>query len=143
MIMHRVAALLLLTLLISGVARADINVVVHPDSGVTQLSRNDLINIFMGRYRKLPSGITALPVDLTQKKGSFYEELVDKELAEINSYWARLVFSGQTSPPLQAGSPAEVADIVRNNRGAIGYLDAKHPTDGMRVVLTLTEQPGR
>lgn len=122
-----------------GSARGDVAVVVSSDSDVTRLSRSEAINIFMGRYRKLPNGITALPVDLAPLKARFYGALVAKDLAEINSYWARLVFSGQASPPQQAGSPDDVAEIVEHNRGAISYVDSAHVAEGMRVVLELDE----
>ncbi|CAK0742630.1 hypothetical protein CCP3SC15_1200008 [Gammaproteobacteria bacterium] len=76
-------------------------VIVNPESGVEMLSREEVINIFLGRYRKLPSGIMAQPIDQADQTGKalFYKLLVGKELSEINSYWARLIFSGKTKPP--------------------------------------------
>lgn len=126
-------------LLLSFAAQADIAVIVNRDSGTTSLSQREVVNIFMGRYRKLPSGQTALPVDQEAAKARFYRALVDKDLAEINAYWARLLFSGQTSPPQHVGSPAEALAIVRDNRGAIGYVDSGNVPEDVRVVLTLPE----
>lgn len=114
-----VAAWLVLT---AGVARAEIVVVVHPDSGVAEMSRDDVVNIYMGRYQGLPSGITAFPVDLEPLKAEFYRRLVDRTLPEINSYWARLVFSGRASPPRQVPDAAAVLEVVSSNKGALGYL---------------------
>jgi hypothetical protein len=47
-------------LTLSGAARADINIVVHPDSGVSSLSRSDLINIF-NRPLRHPADHQRLP----------------------------------------------------------------------------------
>src|SRR5512146_3193205 len=83
-------------LALAPAARAgDLVVVVNPKSGVHQLSRDEVINIFLGRYRQLPGGIAAEPLDLpagVADRALFYERLVGKDQAEINAYWARLVF---------------------------------------------------
>ena len=48
-----------LTLLLGlNAARADLVVIAHPESGVDNLDQKTLVNIFMGRYQKLPSGIS-------------------------------------------------------------------------------------
>jgi len=80
----------------------------------------------MGRYRKLPDGATALPLDQDTEspvRRAFYRLLLDKSLEEINSYWARLVFAGRTMPPKEISGPNEVLERVANDPHAIGYLD--------------------
>ena len=132
--------LLFSCLLLSGFARAELAVVVNVESPLNIVSHNELINIFMGRYRRLPSGEAALPVDLVPLKERFYRALVDKELAEINSYWARLIFSGQASPPVQMQAVNEMLQYIRRNPGALGYLDAASVPEGVRVILRLPER---
>lgn len=132
--------LLSLGLMTTPAAVAEMVVIVNSDSGVDFLNNNDLINIYMGRYQKLPSGITAFPVDLTSERANFYSELVNKTLPEINSYWARLVFSGRASPPRQVWDPVELVDIVGSNRGAIGYVDRALVNDSVTIVYTFPPQ---
>ncbi len=117
----------------------DLVVIVNADSGIALLSRNDLINLYMGRIHRLPSGGSVLPLDLAQERSEFYRILVDKHLAEINSYWARLVFSGRASPPRQVASTGEILDIVASNRGAIGYLRRSDVDDRVLVLGSLQE----
>lgn len=133
-------ALLALSLSVPASLRAELVVVAHPDARVSQLSRGELINIFMGRYRKLPSGIAATPVDLEPLRARFYRELVNKDMAEISSYWARLTFSGQASPPVQIETEKDLLDYVRSNPGAIGFVDSVHVPDDLVVVLSFAEQ---
>lgn len=119
---------------------AELVVIVHPESGVTSLTRAEVIHLFMGRQKRLPSGAAALTVDLggaLQDKAFFYAALVNKDLAEVNSYWARLVFSGQGSPPRQAESVQDMLEIVRSNKGAIGYIEADAVVPEVRVVFRL------
>ena len=65
-------------------------------------------------------------------------KLINKELAEINSYWARLIFSGQGSPPRQADNAAEVIEIVSGNKGAIGYIPRAAADKRVRIILDLS-----
>lgn len=119
---------------------ADLVVIAHPKSGIDKLGRNDVINIFLGRFRQLPSGLTAIPVDLPADNGernAFYRQLVNKELAEINAYWARLVFSGRTTPPRQANTVDEALDFVATTPGAIGYVDRGQVNGRVKVVFDL------
>ncbi|MCB1921168.1 MAG: hypothetical protein KDJ28_14495 [Candidatus Competibacteraceae bacterium] len=120
----------------------DLAVIVNSQSGVEQLTKAEVINLFLGRQKKLPSGATALTVDLggpNAEKQQFYARLVNKELAEINSYWARLFFSGQGSPPRQVEAPEEVLDIVENNKSAIGYIERNKVDSRVKIVYILKD----
>jgi ABC-type phosphate transport system substrate-binding protein len=137
----RLAAVILLMLGSIGSAVAGgLVIIVNPASGVEQLSREQAINIFMGRYRKLPSGIVAFPIDVgsqTQQRKRFYQLLVSKELSEIDAYWARLVFSGQTSPPLQVPDERTAVQLVAGNRSAIAYVERDQVNQHVKVILEL------
>ncbi len=131
---------LLLALAASPVRAEGLVVIVNPDSGVTQLSREDAVNIFMGRYRKLPSGLVAFPIDIgsqSPERRLFYNLLVRKALAEVDAYWARLVFSGQTSPPLQVPDARAAIQLVAGNRSAIAYVDPAYVDERVKVVIEL------
>ena len=130
--------LILLSLAAACPAWADIVVVTPVQSGVERLSQDEVTDIFLGRYRKLPSGLSAVPIDQPASgglKAEFYRQLVNKGLAEINAYWARLFFSGKTSPPLQANSSAEVLTLLANTPGAIAYVDRKQVDGRFKIVL--------
>ena len=115
-------------------------VVVNPASGIDMLTRDEIVNIFMGRQQRLGERTVALPLDMAAsnaEKASFYTFLLEKDLAEVNSYWARLIFSGQGSPPRQIDTAEQVREAVLANVGAIGYLPEGAPTDGLTVVHIL------
>ncbi len=119
-------------------AAGDLVVIANPNCGVEKLSKDEVINIYMGRNRKLSSGITASPIDLANpvaEKSAFYSMLVNKELAEINSYWARLMFSGQGAPPRQAESAEEVLSLVTSNLGAIAYLERRNVDKRVKIIF--------
>ncbi len=125
-------------------AQESIAVIVHPESGISQLSREEVTNLYLGRQKRLPSGLTALPVEQTNPRpvwARFYRLLVDKDLAEINAYWARLFFSGQAQPPHRAQSAQEVMETVAANRGAIGFVERSKVNRRVKVVLVLGGAP--
>ncbi len=139
--MHPIRMLLLgLWLLYAQVAGADLAVIVNPASRVERLSRHQVIDIFLGRYRRLPSGLAAMPIDLrtdAPEREQFYLLLVKKSLPEMNSYWARLVFSGDSTPPFQVADARTALDLVAGNPNAIAYIDSAAVDGRVKVVLEL------
>lgn len=129
-------AFLLLTLT-TVQAGGGLVVIAHHDSGIKQLQRNDLTNLYLGRTKKLPSGAVAIPIDSptdSEQRKAFYEQLVHKSLPEIQAYWARLLFTGQTSPPLQVENPKEALELVSHNKGAIAYIDRSQINPSVIIV---------
>lgn len=131
-------SLLMLALLTGGAAQADPVVVVPARLGVEKLSHEEVTNIFMGRFRALPSGAPALPID--QPSGSplrtlFYQRLVNKDPASINAYWSRLHFSGKATPPLQVDSEAQVIQQLLTRPGAIAYVERSRVDARLRIVF--------
>jgi ABC-type phosphate transport system substrate-binding protein len=140
-LLRQLALAAILSSLSCAAAWADVVVVVDAKSAIDHLTQDQVINIFLGRHRKLPSGIAALPVDQPVEgnlRGEFYRKLVNKELTEINAYWARLYFSGKTTPPLQATSAAQVLAHVLGTPGGIGYIEKSQVDARVRVVLTFS-----
>lgn len=123
-------------------ARAELVVVTSPTSGIERLSREELIHIYLGRYRLLPSGIPAEPLDLPashEARARFYQQLVGKNLAEINAYWARLVFSGKTRPPRVVTDYPEALRAVREKPGVIAYVDEAQVDARLKIVFRFEE----
>jgi len=138
----RLFPLLLAALLVPAPMRAmeALVVIVHPDSGLTQLTKAEATDIFMGRERRLPNGLLALPVEQVAPAGirsEFYKELVNLALPQVRAYWATLYFSGKAQPPRQTDGPEETLEVVGSNRGAIGFVEESKVDRRVRVVLRL------
>jgi hypothetical protein len=139
--MRTVRYLLLCALLaLAPSAHADLVLVTSPHSGIERLTQDDVINIYLGRYRRLPSGVVAVPVDHpveSELRARFYRRLVNKSLAEINAYWARLVFSGKTRPPQVVEGVDNILRIVATQPGALAYLERMQVDGRVRIVFEL------
>lgn len=134
------ALLVSLGLLPGLVAAESIVVVVNAASGVDLLSHAEVVNIFLGRFRQFPSGLAAQPIDLPvahPARADFYRLLVDKSPAEINAYWARLVFSGRTQPPMQAARFDDVIPTVQSTPGGISYMERSKVGGRLKIVYEL------
>ena len=115
-------------------------VIVNPAIGVQHLSRREVLDIFLGRYRTFPSGASALPIDLdvnSTERRQFYVLLAHKEPADMGSYWARLTFSGRISPPFAVPDTRMAIDIVANNPNAIAYVDRSAVDQRVRIALEI------
>ena len=131
---------LALTALPSGAA--DWVLVANQKAGIAHLTKDDVTNIYLGRYRRLPSGATAEPIDQpadSQLKANFYRQLVNKDISEINAYWSRLVFSGKTRPPLVAASSEDAIQKVSGNQSALAYVEKSRVDARVMVVFEIAE----
>ncbi len=134
----RLLLLLLLLALLGGRAAAEPVVVVSASSSIGPLSQEQVVNIFLGRYRSLPGGGIALSIDQPESeplRADFYRRLVNKNLNEINAYWSRLMFSGRTTPPLQAASAADVMVVLAKYPDSIAYIERQQADKRVRIVL--------
>jgi hypothetical protein len=60
----------------------------------------------------------------------------------MTAYWSRLVFAGNTSPPLQATGSQELIETVAANRNAIAYVNHESVKEStlVRIVFILPER---
>jgi hypothetical protein len=137
---------LLLTLLIAApggpAAAADWVLIANPKAGIGRLTQDEVTNIYLGRYRRLASGLTAEPLDQppdSTLKARFYRQLVDKNLAEINAYWARLVFSGKTRPPAIASDSEDAVERVALQPAALAYVERSRVNARVTIVFEIAE----
>ncbi len=124
----------------SAAAQAPVVVVVNAKNPVSGLTVKQISDLYLGRKRSFPDGEAALPLDHVQNsplRARFYFDLTGKPIAEINAYWARLLFSGQNSPPQPLADSAAIIDAVKKNINAIAYLDHEPSDRGVRTLLVV------
>ena len=129
-------AVLILTLLAAS-ARAEIAVIVNIDNDTPDLENREVVNLFMGRNLYFEDGSLAFRLDqspTSTTRQAFYQALLGKSIAEVNAYWARLLFTGRASPPQTLSGATSVLEAVRKNKNAIGYVDIEDLDDSVKVV---------
>lgn len=118
----------------------DLVVIVNANNPINALTREQVVDIYMGRRTHFPNGQAALPIDLSPDsplRVAFYQILVGRTVAQVNAYWARLLFTGRATPPRVLPTPEAVRDVVRANPNAIAYLNRQMVDDQVKIVYHL------
>ena len=130
-------ALFLGLVLAASVAKAQ-DAVVVANSGVkaTEVSSDDLRDVFTGAKSSLKDGSHVTPVTLKggAEHEAFLKKYVGKSDSAFRAGWRSLVFTGQASMPKTFDTDAALIDYVAATPGAIGYVSAGAAND---IVKTL------
>jgi ABC-type phosphate transport system substrate-binding protein len=117
-------------------AQAQVIVIANPGVKATEISKNDLRDVFTGAATALPGGGNVVPILL--KAGTVHEEFlqayIGKNDTAYRAGWRSLVFSGQASMPKSLETDAAVVEFVAHNQGAIGYIGKATPHEGVKVL---------
>jgi ABC-type phosphate transport system substrate-binding protein len=117
-------------------AQAQVIVIANPSVKASDVSKNDLKDVFTGAATSLKDGGNVMPILL--KGGAVNEEFVQvyigKSDAAYRAGWRSLVFSGQASMPKSLDGDAAVVEFVAHNAGAIGYIGKASPHEGVKVL---------
>ncbi len=130
---------MLLMLLVSFSARAEISVIINPGTGVSSASIKMIKKIFLGKKSSI-EGVDVVAVD--QEEGSairdeFYLKVAKKNAAKLKNYWSKMIFSGKAVPPDVVGDDAAVISWVAKKKNGIGYVNSSSVNGTVKVVLTV------
>ncbi len=127
----------LLTTGFSMPAFAAVAVIIHPDNPNT-LDSTQVRKIFLGKSRAFPDGMEVLPVDQDtgqEDRAVFIKLVLKKDEGNLNSYWARMLFSSKGKPPKVINDSKAMKQLIASNKNAIGYIDAKLVDESVKVVV--------
>src|SRR5262245_23125158 len=120
----------------------DVYIVVNSAVKTDSISKEELKSVFLLRTRTLRDGSVVEPV--LQKSGSahdaFLKHYLERDSAEIRTYYQGLVFTGKAGMPRQVNSDAEVIAYVARTKGAIGYVSSESSTSGVKVLKVLSSE---
>lgn len=125
---------------VSAVA-AEMVVVVPIDSPVKALSRDEVGRIFLKKLKVLPGNFELHPVGQMSSPGkdeAFYRDVTGKSRGQLQSYWARLMFTGKDLPPLDGKEDAGVKALLASDLHSVGFIDEASVDESVRVVYRLS-----
>jgi ABC-type phosphate transport system substrate-binding protein len=116
-------------------AKAQVIVIANNSVKASEVSKNDLKDVFTGASTSLGGG-NVVPILL--KSGTANEEFlqayIGKNDTAYRAGWRSLVFSGQATMPKSVDGDAAVVEFVSHNAGAIGYISKATPHEGVKVL---------
>lgn len=113
-------------------------VVVSEGCSINSLTKRQVVDIYMGRFNTFPNGGSVSPIDLPPQsllKNQFYMKLLQQSEKKVNSYWARLLFSGSAKPPQIINSVEDIIARLRENNEMIAYIPESEVKEGVKVVF--------
>jgi len=119
--------------------QAEIVVVVSTKSNISNLSKNTVTAIFLGKTSTFPDGNQAVPIEQNEDQEAhkeFQRLVTEKSDAQLNAYWAKMVFSGKGNPPREVANNTEVLKIIAANPNMIGYLDKSAVNRTVNIVFS-------
>ena len=95
--------LTLLTMVSSGLVRAEVVVIGHPTLPVSELDPQKVKDIWLGKIKHLAGNVPVRPIDQSPNskvRDEFYMKSLDKSPQQVKAYWARITFTGKDNAPL-------------------------------------------
>lgn len=109
------------------------------DGMITDLSRAEAEQLYLGRLSALRDGTPARLLDLAPgpTRNDFYQRLIGKNPTQTRAYWSRIVFTGRARPPREVPGPDDLRNALDQDPNLIGYLPADQLSPGLHVLLRL------
>jgi ABC-type phosphate transport system substrate-binding protein len=123
----------------ADVAAADVVAVVSAKSPVSTLSKNQVVDIFLGKTSHFPDGSQAVPIDQIEgsaARDEFYLKSAGKSPAQLKAHWSKIIFTGRGQPPQEVSNSAAVKKRLLENPNAIGYIEENLVDASVKVVLS-------
>jgi ABC-type phosphate transport system substrate-binding protein len=123
----------------AGAVAAQVVAVISAKSPVATLSKDQVMDIFLGRTSRFPDGSQAVPIDQAEgaaARDEFYANFSGKSPAQLKAHWSKIIFTGRGQPPREVSGSAEVRKIVIENPSFIGYIERSLLDRRVKVLLT-------
>lgn len=121
------------------VTAAEVVAVVSANGPVVTLSKNQVVDIFLGKASRFPDGRLAVPID--QDEGSavrdeFYATFAGKSPAQLKAHWSKIIFTGRGQPPIVVPNSIDVKKHIAATPNSIGYIEKDLVDGSVKVLLT-------
>ena len=115
---------------------SEIRIIANPNVDASEISREELLRIFLITKTSLPGATHVEPVLETAGASNalFLKEYIGRTNTALMTYYRSLMFTGKASIPKSFGSDAEVAEYVAKTKGAIGYVGLSASTARVKTL---------
>lgn len=131
----------LLSIIISTTANADLAIIAHPDYQGGELDQEMVKKIFLGEISTFPSGHKAEIVNHSAgspDRKAFFEYVLEMGEVRHKRYWARKKSIGKEGAPDELDSYKEILSWTTKTPLGITYIDKKMVNDSVKVLFTVT-----
>ena len=125
--------ILLLIFTFLSLLQAQMVLVTNKNSSINHLSKESIKYLYLAKVNKIKStNIKALLSNDKDLHKKFVNNIIDKNIHQYRSYWARLVFTGRKAIPRRLNN--EEIKKALDNINTIIYIDKKNMTNNWKIV---------
>jgi ABC-type phosphate transport system substrate-binding protein len=131
---HRLVLQAFLLCAIPAPAFAELVIIVNPQNPATRMFPSQAAQFFLG------GSVLFTPIEQPENsaiRAEFYKKVLEKEPAQVQAIWSKIVFTGKGKPPKELKSSAEVKKAVSESPNAIGYIEKSAVDDSVKVIATV------
>ena len=135
-LIYKRLCVLVCLLFCTNAAFAEIVIIVNKNN-TNSIDSKSLKRIFLAKEKRFADGLEARPINQASSQSirrEFDDKYINRTSAQVKAYWAKLVFTGKGTPPLDLQSDAAVISTVETDQSAIGYIDSASVTAQVRVI---------
>jgi TonB family protein len=120
----------------SASAQDGYRIIVNPSNPTTALTKAQVSSLFLRKTVSWDDGRPAAPVDQTDAavREAFARDVLGMSATSAFAQAQSAAATGRGEPPVSVASDREVLAFVRLKPGAIGYVSASAPVQGVKVV---------
>jgi hypothetical protein len=125
--------LLLILFTFLTISQAKVVIATNQDSDITKLSKESIKYLYLAKVNKI-NDIKIKPL-LSKDKilhEKFVNNIIDKDISQYRSYWARLVFTGRK--PIPRRLDKEEINKALNQLNTIIYIDKENIHKNWKIV---------
>lgn len=123
----------------SPASRAAVAIIANRDVPADTLSKEQVRDIYTYDVRQWSNMMPVKVLDLTQKnqiRNAFYDYL-GKPASRMKSIWLKKLLLGEGNPPEVVADEQTMIARVAELPGAIGFADASHVPDSVKVLAII------
>ena len=130
----------LLVLTLSCPTFSKIYVVTNADAPITNLSKKELRDLYLGRTKSFPNGEYAKVIDRQgneELRTKFFKTVCNMSPRKVDAFWAKLVFSGRMHPLEKMEADAEVLNSLKDDKYALAFVSSAPVHANLKIVMVI------
>jgi len=136
--MKKVTFIILLVAFISSTlcGAADYVVIINSNNSLSDISRGDLKNIYLGKKTSWDGGqkIDVAVLGGGKAHESFCNSVINRSPGQFSTFWKTALFTGTGTPPKTVSGDSEMISFVKSNPAAIGYISSNAAPGGVKII---------
>ncbi len=131
-----IAAIGLIVSLSTSISAQAGAIVVARNSAIDAVNTEEARKIFLGREAIVAGQpLTVIYNSDGATRAAFESRVLGKTGADLNTYWAKLIFTGKANAPVEASGDTAVKSKISSVPGAIGYISDAAIDDSLKMLM--------